>query len=78
MNDYSHFYIHQNFGWRSSQVEIVCDSVQPGCVLLDVVHFGDLAGAVAKEVGYLPWSEGFYRSIWLFHTVHQPSGKGVT
>ncbi len=33
---------------HSLQVEIIRDSVQPRCILLDVVHFGDLAGAVSE------------------------------
>ncbi len=50
-----HLYIHQksikNFGLRSLQVEIIGDSVQSGCVLLDVVHLCDLRGAVFSPAG---------------------------
>ncbi len=33
---------HQNFGWHSSQVEIIGDPIQPCGVFLDVVHFRNL------------------------------------
>ena len=35
------------------EIEPVRDSLQTGRIFLDVVHLGDLRGAVAQEVGYL-------------------------
>ena len=34
------------------EIEPVRDSLQTGRIFLDVVHLGDLRGAVAQEVGY--------------------------
>ncbi len=54
----------------SLKIESVCDSLQAGRVFFDVVHLGDLRGAVAQEVGHLTRRESHERSIWLADSVH--------
>ncbi len=57
------------------KIKSVCDSLQAGCVFFDVVHLGDLRGAVAQEVGHLPGRECFDGAVGLFHAVYQLGRK---
>ena len=59
----------------SLKIEPVCDSLQAGRVFFDVVHLGDLRGAVAQEVGHLPGRECFDGAVGLFHAVYQLGRK---
>ena len=57
------------------KIKSVCDSLQAGRVFFDVVHLGDLRGAVAQEVGHLPGRECFDGAVGLFHAVYQLGRK---
>ena len=47
-------------------------------VLFHIVQLGDLAGAVAQQVGHLAWRERFYSAVLQLDAVHQAGGKGVS
>ena len=60
-----------------SDIEIIGDSAESGCVLFDVVHLGDLRGGVSEEVGNLSGRECLDGTVRLPDSVHQISGECV-
>ena len=56
---------------KSSELEPICDSLQAGDVFFDVVHFVNLRGVMAQEVGYLAERECHQSSIRLADAIYQ-------
>ena len=60
-----------------SDIEIIGDSAESGCVLFDVVHFRDLRGAVSEKIGNLSGCECFDGTVRLSDSVYQICGECV-
>ena len=66
------------FSQNNSDVEVIGDAGESGGVILDIVQFGNLRGAVSEKVGNLFGRECLDRTVWLFDSVHKVGCKGAS
>jgi hypothetical protein len=56
---------------RPLQLEAVGDPAQSGGVLFHIIQFRDIRGGMSKEIGYLPWRQGFQAPVRLPDAVYE-------